>query len=54
MVKEGAIRKKIPDMDLLEAVIGLGPFPFYGTGFAACILIFRRKKEKVRKKSSDS
>ncbi|MDX8549363.1 type I restriction-modification system subunit M [Methanospirillum sp. J.3.6.1-F.2.7.3] len=49
MGKEGAIRKKILDMDLLEAVIGLGPNLFYGTGLAACILIFRRIKEKGRK-----
>jgi type I restriction enzyme M protein len=37
-------------MDLLEAVIGLGPNLFYGTGLAACILVFRQRKEKSRKK----
>ena len=41
---EGEIRRKILDMDLLEAVIGLGPTLFYGTGLAACILIFRNHK----------
>lgn len=44
MGKEGAIRQKIIDMDLLEAVIGLGPNLFYGTGLAACILVFRQRK----------
>ncbi len=42
--KEGKIRKEILEMDLLEAVIGLGPNLFYGTGLAACILIFRSRK----------
>jgi type I restriction enzyme M protein len=41
MGAEGAIRKKLLHMDLLEAVIGLGPNLFYGTGLAACILVFR-------------
>ena len=44
MGKEGEIREKILGMDLLEAVIGLGPNLFYGTGLAACILIFRQRK----------
>ena len=50
MGKEGEIRKKILGMDLLEAVIGLGPNLFYGTGLAACILVFRQRKKKERKK----
>ena len=50
MGKEGAIRQKILRMDLLEAVIGLGPNLFYGTGLAACILVFRQRKKKDRKK----
>lgn len=37
-------------MDLLEAVIGLGPNLFYGTGLAACILVLRQRKSKDRKK----
>jgi type I restriction enzyme M protein len=49
MGKEGAIRRKLLGMDLLEAVIGLGPGLFYGTGLAACILVFRQKKAKDRK-----
>ncbi len=49
MGKEGQIRKKLLGMDLLEAVIGLGPNLFYGTGLAACILVFRQKKPKDRK-----
>ena len=39
MGAEGKIRQKILAMDLLDAVIGLGPNLFYGTGLAACILI---------------
>ncbi|MHC1726480.1 MAG: N-6 DNA methylase [Syntrophobacteraceae bacterium] len=50
MNREGAIRKKILQMDLLEAVIGLGPNLFYGTGLAACILVFRQRKTRERKK----
>lgn len=50
MGKEGAIREKILGMDLLEAVIGLGPNLFYGTGLAACILVFRARKKKDRKR----
>ena len=49
MGKEGEIREKILGMDVLEAVIGLGPNLFYGTGLAACILIFRQRKAKDRK-----
>jgi len=50
MGKEGEIRKKILGMDLLEAVIGLGPNLFYGTGLAACILVFCERKTNDRKK----
>ena len=50
MGKEGEIRRKILQMDLLEAVIGLGPNLFYGTGLAACILVFRQRKTRERKK----
>lgn len=45
---EGKIRKKLIEMDLLEAVIGLGQNLFYGTTLAACILIFRMKKNYNR------
>jgi type I restriction enzyme M protein len=44
MGKEGKIRQKLLEMDILDAVIGLGPNLFYGTGLAACILIFRMQK----------
>ncbi|TAK45018.1 MAG: SAM-dependent DNA methyltransferase [Betaproteobacteria bacterium] len=49
MGAEGRIRQKILGMDLLEAVIGLGPNLFYGTGLAACILVFRQRKAKERR-----
>jgi type I restriction enzyme M protein len=50
MGKEGEIRKKIIHMDLLEAVIGLGPNLFYGSSLAACILVFRQRKWQERKR----
>ena len=50
MAAEGKIRKKILGMDILDAVIGLGPNLFYGTGLAACILVFREKKPKDHRK----
>jgi len=46
MAAEGRIRQKILGMDILDAVIGLGPNLFYGTGLAACILVFRNRKPK--------
>jgi type I restriction enzyme M protein len=47
---EGAIRQKLLEMDLVEAVIGLAPNLFYGTGLAACILVVRKKKPAQRRK----
>ena len=44
MGTEGSIRQALLEMDILDAVIGLGPNLFYGTGLAACILIFRTQK----------
>ncbi|MCL4862792.1 MAG: type I restriction-modification system subunit M [Caldilineaceae bacterium] len=41
---EGQIRRKLLEMDLIEAVIGLAPNLFYGTGLAACILVLRQRK----------
>jgi type I restriction enzyme M protein len=38
---ERAIRAGFLDEDLLDAVIGLGPNLFYGTGIPACILVLR-------------
>lgn len=45
---EGQIRRKLLEMDLVEAVIGLAPNLFYGTGLAACILVLRRRKDPAR------
>ena len=51
MAKEGEIRRKILEMDILEAVIGLGPNIFYGATLAPCLLVFRdRKPDKYRGK----
>lgn len=47
---EGTIRQKLLEMDLVEAVIGLAPNLFYGTGLAACILVLRKKKPVKRRK----
>lgn len=49
MNSEGRIREKILKMDILEAIIGLGPNLFYGTGLAACVLVFRQRKDESRK-----
>ena len=46
---EGRIRKALLEMDLLEAVIGLGPNIFYGTQLAACVMVFKQQKEKHKK-----
>lgn len=46
---EGQIRKKLLELDLIEAVIGLAPNLFYGTGLAACVLVLRKKKPAARK-----
>jgi type I restriction enzyme M protein len=43
---EGKIRSGLLDDDIIEAVIGLGPQLFYGTGIPACILILRHKGSK--------
>ena len=39
--KEQDIRKKIIEADRLDAVIGLAPNLFYGTGIPACVLVLR-------------
>lgn len=46
MGTEARIRQKIVEMDVLDAVVGLGPNLFYGTSIAACILVFRNRKPK--------
>ena len=45
---EGQIRRHLLEHDLIEAVIGLAPNLFYGTGLAACILVLRRRKDAAR------
>ena len=47
--REGDIRKKLIEENLLDTVIGLPEKLFYGTGIPATILIFKKKKidEKV-------
>lgn len=45
---EGKIRKKLLELDRIEAVIGLAPNLFYGTGLAACIIVLRMKKPTDR------
>ncbi len=46
---EGRIRRTLLEMDLLDAVIGLGPNLFYGATLAACILVFRARKPPERR-----
>lgn len=41
---EGTIRQKLIEENLLDAVIGLPPNLFFGTGIPAAILIFRRDR----------
>lgn len=46
---EGKIRKGMLQADLVEAVIGLAPNLFYGTGIPACVLICNRNKPEGQK-----
>ena len=46
---EGQIRQHLLKADLVEAVIGLAPNLFYGTGLAACVLLLRRQKAESRR-----
>ncbi len=43
---EGKIRQKIIESDQIEAVIGLGPQLFYGTGIPASVIILRQRIHK--------
>lgn len=43
---EREIRTKLLDDDAIEAVIGLAPNLFYGTGIPACIIVFRSPGSK--------
>jgi type I restriction enzyme M protein len=46
---EGRIRQTLLETDLIEAVIGLAPNIFYGTGLAPAVVILRRAKPAERK-----
>jgi type I restriction enzyme M protein len=46
---EGRIRQGLLEADLIEAVIGLAPNLFYGTGIPACVLIVNRNKPAERR-----
>jgi type I restriction enzyme M protein len=46
---EGRIRKGMLKDDIVEAVIGLAPNLFYGTGIPACILVINRQKPQERR-----
>src|SRR6266540_5170667 len=43
---ERAIRTKLLEQDVIEAVIGLAPNLFYGTGIPACVLVLRAPGSK--------
>lgn len=44
---EQRIRTALLDADLIEAVVGLAPNLFYGTGIPACVLVLRAPGRKV-------
>jgi len=46
---EGKIRQGFLEADRVEAVIGLAPNLFYGTGIPACVLVISNKKPAARK-----
>ncbi len=46
---EEAIRRGLIEDDLIEAIIGLAPNLFYGTGISACVLIINRRKQPARR-----
>lgn len=45
---EARIRKHMLESDLVDAVIGLAPNLFYGTGLAACALVLRHEKPAAK------
>jgi type I restriction enzyme M protein len=47
---EGRIRRALLEQDLIEAVIGLAPNIFFGTGLAPAIVVLRRTKPAARKR----
>ena len=46
---EGNIRRGMLEADLIEAVVGLGPNLFYGTGIPAAVLFINKNKPAERK-----
>ncbi|SDM02005.1 type I restriction enzyme M protein [Geodermatophilus siccatus] len=46
---EARIRRHFIEADKIEAVIGLAPNLFYGTGLAACVLVLRQHKPATTK-----
>ncbi len=46
---ESKIREALLKEDLVEAVIGMAPNLFYGTGLAGCVVVIRRNKPLERK-----
>jgi type I restriction enzyme M protein len=48
---EGIIRRALLEQDLVEAVIGLAPNIFYGTGLAPAVVTFRRTKPAHQRKN---
>ena len=47
---EQRIRQRLLEADLVEAVIGLAPNLFYGTGLAACVMVLRQRKAPDRQR----
>jgi type I restriction enzyme M protein len=47
---EGTIRQRLLEQDLIEAVIGMAPNIFYGTGLAPAIVVLRRVKSPQRRR----
>jgi type I restriction enzyme M protein len=46
---EGRIRQRLLEEDLIEAVVGLAPNIFYGTGLAPAVVFLRRTKPVDRR-----
>ena len=46
---EEVIRRGLIEDDLIEAIVGLAPNLFYGTGISACVLILNRRKARARR-----
>lgn len=44
--QEQVIRSRLLDADVIEAVIGLGPNLFHGTGIPACLIVLRSAEQR--------